>query len=227
MNFNDHSNLRGLHAVFGASQSSWLRYSPEKMREAIISVYRKALGTEIHGFAFTEISLNHKYTTVKQVKQGIESYIFNKYYSEDHGCLSEQGRKLLYFMKELPNVVYETVKIYINDCVGYRMTPEQPLEYSKLFFGTSDAICFRGNFLRIHDLKTGSVPVHIEQLLVYTALFCIEYKIKPGDIQIELRIYQNGEVLFHNPKAEEILPIMDKIISDNKYLSDLSDEEKV
>ena len=30
MNFNKHSILEGTHAPFGASQSSWLRYSDDK-----------------------------------------------------------------------------------------------------------------------------------------------------------------------------------------------------
>jgi len=88
----------------------------------------------------------------------------------------------------------------------------------KDFSGTADAISFRDNTLRIFDLKTGSRPVHIEQLEIYAALFCLEYKVKPGEIEIELRIYQNDEVLIHKPTAEDILHIMDKIIHLNKLL---------
>ncbi len=91
----------------------------------------------------------------------------------------------------------------------------------KDFSGTADAISFRNNFLRIHDLKTGTRPVHIEQLEIYAALFCLEYKIKPADIKIELRIYQNDEILVHEPEAEEIIVIMNKIIHLNKILEDV------
>ena len=52
----------------------------------------------------------------------------------------------------------------------------------------------------------------MEQLEIYAALFCLEYKIKPQDIHMELRIYQNDEILYHNPTAEDILPIMDQIV---------------
>ena len=69
------------------------------------------------------------------------------------------------------------------------MTPEQILFYSDNCFGTADAIAFRGDLLRIHDLKTGAIPAHMEQLEVYAALFCLEYKIKPADIRMELRLY--------------------------------------
>ena len=79
--------------------------------------------------------------------------------------------------------------------------------------------------LRIHDLKTGATPAHIEQLLIYAAFFCLEYRIKPGEIDIELRIYQNDEILYHKPEADEILPIMDKIITDNKNLQKFIEQE--
>ena len=58
----------------------------------------------------------------------------------------------------------------------------------------------------------------MEQLEIYAALFCLEYKVKPGDIRMELRIYQNDEILVHEPTAEDILPIMDKIVHVNKML---------
>ena len=112
----------------------------------------------------------------------------------------------------------KTLYAYVNDAIGFKMSTEVVLYYSDRFFGTADAICFRNNVLRIHDLKTGITPVHIEQLEIYAALFCLEYKVKPGEIDIELRIYQNDEVLIHNPTAEDILPIMDKIVHLNKLL---------
>ena len=111
----------------------------------------------------------------------------------------------------------KTICSYVNDAIGFKMSTEVVLFYSKYFFGTADAISFRNNMLRIHDLKTGESG-HMEQLEVYAALFCLEYKIKPGDIDIELRLYKNDEVIVHNPTAEDILPIMDKIIHLNKIL---------
>ena len=64
----------------------------------------------------------------------------------------------------------------------------------------------------------------MEQLEVYAALFCLEYKIKPGEIEMELRIYQNEEVLYHKPTAEDILPIMDDIIRNSKALERMNEE---
>ena len=119
----------------------------------------------------------------------------------------------------------KTIYAYVNDAIGFKMSTEVVLYYSDRFFGTADAISFRDGVLRIHDLKTGKTPVHMEQLEIYAALFCLEYKVKPGDIDMELRIYQNDEVLYHNPTAEDILPIMDKIVHLNKLLEKAEYEE--
>ena len=112
----------------------------------------------------------------------------------------------------------KTIYAYVNDAIGFRMATEVVLYYSDRFFGTADAISFRDNFLRIHDLKTGKTPVHMEQLEIYAALFCLEYRFKPGDIDMELRIYQIDEIIVHNPTASDILPIMDKIVRLDKIL---------
>lgn len=119
----------------------------------------------------------------------------------------------------------KTLNMYVNDAIGYKMTPEQILFYSENCFGTADAISFRNGLLRIHDLKTGLIPAHMEQLEIYAALFCLEYKVKPTDIEMELRLYQNNEVLYHNPTAENIVPIMDKIITADKIIKRIKEQE--
>ena len=177
MFFNRHTNLEGLHAPFGASKSSWLRYSDEKIIEVYNNLQAAEMGTKLHEWA----------------KQTI-----------DLGIKQSRSKKTIYS--------------YVNDAIGFNMSTEVVLFYSENFFGTADAISFRNNFLRIHDLKTGRRPVHMEQLEIYAALFCLEYKIKPGDIRMELRIYQNDEILVHEPTAEDILPIMDKIVHVDKML---------
>lgn len=177
MFFNRHTNLEGLHAPFGASKSSWLRYSDEKIIEVYNNLQAAEMGTKLHEWA----------------KQTI-----------DLGIKQSRSKKTIYS--------------YVNDAIGFNMSTEVVLFYSENFFGTADAISFRNNFLRIHDLKTGKRPVHMEQLEIYAALFCLEYKVKPGDIRMELRIYQNDEILVHEPTAEDILPIMDKIVHVDKML---------
>ena len=116
---------------------------------------------------------------------------------------------------------------YINDAIGFKMATEQSLYYSDNCFGTADAISFRKNVLRIHDLKTGSSPASIKQLEVYTALFCLEYDEKPDEIDIELRLYQNDEILVHHPDPEIIYKIMDKIIVFDKLIEKIKTENGI
>ena len=184
MIFTKHSNLEGLHAPFGASQSAWLRYDDEKILATYNNMKAKEMGTRLHAWAKETIDL---------------------------GIKQPRSKKTIY--------------AYVNDAIGYKMDTEVILFYSPRFFGTADSICFRNGTLRIHDLKTGVTKVHMEQLMIYAALFCLEYKIKPTDIEIELRIYQSNEVLYHNPAAEDIKSIMDRIIYLDKMLEQLDCEE--
>ena len=119
----------------------------------------------------------------------------------------------------------KTIYAYVNDAIGFKMSTEVVLFYSERFFGTADSISFKNGFLRIHDLKTGKIPADMEQLRIYAALFCLEYKVKPTDIKMELRIYQNDEVLYDTPEPEDILFIMDKIVHLDKLLQQASSEE--
>lgn len=118
-----------------------------------------------------------------------------------------------------------TLNMYVNDAIGFRLTPEQPLYYSDNCFGTADAIGFSKNFLRIHDLKTGYIPASMRQLEVYMALFCLEYNKKPHEISAELRIYQSDNILVEEPDPDVIRMIMDKIILFDKKIDKLKMEE--
>lgn len=119
----------------------------------------------------------------------------------------------------------KTIYAYVNDAIGFKMKTEVVLYYSDNFFGTADAISFRNRVLRIHDLKTGVTPVDMEQLKVYAALFCLEYKVNPMDISIELRIYQKDAVDCCSPNPEEIVSIMELIKHNEKILSKIESEE--
>lgn len=122
----------------------------------------------------------------------------------------------------------KTLYSYVNDAIGFKMSTEVVLFYSERFFGTADAISFRNNMLRIHDLKTGKtgkIEDHIEQLEVYAALFCLEYKVKPGSIDTELRLYKQDEVLVHHPEVDTITHIMDRIIHLDKLLASVECKE--
>ena len=125
---------------------------------------------------------------------------------------------------KLPDIK-KTLNLFVNDAIGYKMESEQVLYFSMNCFGTADAICFRNNKLRIHDLKTGKTPTHFEQLEIYAALFCLEYDFKPSDIDIELRIYQSNDILVMEPETDDIVPIMDRIITADKIISKIQTEE--
>ena len=155
-------------------------------------------------------------------EKALEVYT-NKKASEMGTRLHEWAKKTIDLGLKQPRSK-KTIYSYVNDAIGFKMDTEVVLFYSERFFGTADAISFRDGILRIHDLKTGKIPAHIEQLEVYAALFCLEYKVKPGDIDMELRIYQNDEILYHNPTAEDIILIMDKIVHLNKLLEKLDEE---
>lgn len=118
-----------------------------------------------------------------------------------------------------------TLSSYVNDGIGFRMKPEQPLVFSPHAFGSVDTICFRKAKLRIHDLKTGLAMTSFKQLEIYDALFCLEYMEDPFKIEHELRIYQNDEVRKHFPDPDDIKHHMERI----KYLDkriDLLEEEE-
>ena len=114
----------------------------------------------------------------------------------------------------------------LNDAIGFKMVSEQVLYYSDNCFGTADAISFRNNFLRIHDYKSGVIPAHMEQLRIYAALFCLEYRVKPSEIDMELRLYQNDDIQVDNPTAEDIVPIIDKIITFDKIINRIREQEE-
>lgn len=125
---------------------------------------------------------------------------------------------------KLPEDPQTTMSLYVNDAIGYRMTSEMVLFYSLNCFGTTDAICFRRNKLRIHDLKTGVLKTTERQLEVYAALFCLEYGFKPHEIEIELRIYQNDEVRIYEADPDVIAHIMDKIVTFDKRINQIREE---
>lgn len=159
-------------------------------------------------------------------------------YSEDHlidrfatsvaaargTALHELAHNLIKMGVKLPKS-RTTMNLYVNDAIGFRMTTEQPLYVSENCFGTADAISFRKNMLRIHDLKTGVTAASVHQLEVYAAMFCMEYRFKPFEIDIELRIYQNDDVVIYEADKNVIAHIIDKIITFDKCINLLRLEE--
>lgn len=162
--------------------------------------------SKYHWIRYDDEKIAESYSRLLAVQKGIE--------------LHDLAARCIKLGQRLPKSK-KTLNMFVNDAIGYKMTPEQVLYYSPNCFGTADTISFRDGLLRIHDLKTGATPAHMEQLEIYAALFCLEYRIKPGEISTELRLYQNNEIVYLNPTVEEIGPIMDKIISFDKIISRL------
>ena len=166
--------------------------------------------SKYHWINYSESKVKEAYSNYIAVQRGTELHAFAAQ------CI-RLGQKLPKSRK--------TLNLYVNDAIGYKMTPEQILYFSDNCFGTADAISFRDKKLRIHDLKTGVTPAHMEQLEIYAALFCLEYKTKPSDIDIELRLYQSDEVFVHIPEVDDIMTIIDKIISFDKIISKIREQE--
>lgn len=201
------------HALFSPSQPAWLNYDEEEFFQRLIGKFRPDVGTVIHDWAYVQVKLGNKQTgSNRELQKDIKTFIFQEYKDPRTNDISEYGSILLKTLKYIGPEVFSTVKNYINDAVGFIMEPEVRIEYSTNFFGTADAVLFKDNLLRIHDLKTGTTPAHIEQLLIYAALYCLRHRIDPNKIQTELRIYQNDTILVANPTEIDIRPVMDKII---------------
>lgn len=209
MIFNQHSDLEGRHAFLSPSKYSWLNYDQDKLEEAYKRQYATQIGTLLHDLAHrcivNKIRLNKSdrhLVLLNLLENGIPQGLINT------------------------NDILSTLVPFVNDALGFQMDSEVVLYYSDNAFGTTDAIAFKNNILRIHDYKSGITPVHMDQLYVYAALFCLEYIVKPESIKIELRIYQSGEVVYDEPDPEVIRAIMNKIVDSDKFLRKHKEEER-
>ena len=212
MEFHVHRHLEGKHAIFSASSWYWLNDEPDELVNRLCSQYASTIGTILHNLAR------------KHIKYRIKLHKYDK-----------NNVVLELLTNGIPAIVVDTIDFdsmfdnlmaYVNDCIGFRMEPEVVLAYSDNFYGTADAVHFsdKDRFLRIHDYKSGVTPASMNQLKIYTALFCLEYGFKPGNISTELRLYQSNEVIIDNPEADDIAPIMDKIVTTDKFLTRINEE---
>lgn len=184
---------------------NWNKHSDLEGTHAFLSA------SKYHWLNYSDEKLAETYNSYVAAQKGTELHAFAA------TCI-KLGQKLP--KKDL------TLNMYVNDAVGYKMTPEQPLYYSPNCYGTADSILYRNGKLRIHDLKTGSTPAKIEQLMIYAALFCLEYKVDPHKLDTELRIYQSNEILYHRPEPDEIIPHMEKIIRFDKIINEIREREE-
>ena len=148
----------------------------------------------------------------------------------------------------------DTLNMYVNDAIMLKMTPEQPLIFSWNCFGTADAISYKRNVLRIHDLKTGEIEAGMKQLYIYAALFCLNYQnrvrelrkngmrdidiaekldVRPDELHFEpekladivLRIYQFNEIREEHPEPADIRELMNIIVGHDQVINQVKAEE--
>lgn len=207
MLWNNHSKLDGCHALLSPSQSSWLYYDEdESFFKKYVSSHAQILGTTLHEYA--EKRINYKLKLRKQDDNDVMFYLL------DHGI----PRNVVDMDRIYPNLMN-----YVNDAIGYRMDTEIILFYSNNIFGTADAIKITKNEIRIHDYKSGVTPAHMEQLEIYDALACLEYKLDPAKYSHELRLYHSGEIIASNPEPDVIKMTMEKIEHFDKIIEDFKE----
>lgn len=162
--------------------------------------------SQYHWIRYSDEKLNDRYLTSMAARRGTE--------------LHQLASDLIRLGVKLP-ATKKTLNAFVNDVIGYRMASEQVLYFSDNCFGTADALGFRRNKLQIFDLKTGESKASVDQLLIYAALFCLEYQFKPFDIEYDLRIYQLDEIQIFEVDPNDIAQIMAKIVAFDKMIEEL------
>lgn len=198
MIWNDHKEFEGKHAFLGASQFRWINWDFQTLEERYYGQFAQLIGTTLHELA--QDCINHRIKLNKSDKHLIDLYLSKVY---------------------VPKAAYDSDAIllnlipFVNDAIGFHMSSEVVLYYSYYCFGTCDAICVneKEKIIRIHDYKSGETPAHMEQLLIYAALYYLEYRKNPNEYKTILRIYQNFETVEYIPEPMEIEKFM-KLIRD-------------
>lgn len=166
--------------------------------------------SKYHWVNYDEAKLVNSYSNFLAAQRGTELHEFAA------TCI-RLGQKL--------SASKRTLNRYVNDAIGFKMTPEVVLFYSYNCFGTADAISFKNNKLRIHDYKSGVTPASMEQLMIYAALFCLEYHHDPSSIEIELRLYQFDDFETLIPDPDDVKRIMDIIVESDQIIEDYKEKE--
>jgi hypothetical protein len=181
----------------------WKKHSHLEGQHAFLSP------STYHWINYDEEKLKFRWKTLRAALEGIEQHRY--------AAIAIQE-------KEFQDDETTTLGLYINQCIQYKMSPEVVLYYSPNAFGTTDAIAYRYRRLRIADLKTGVTRVSEHQLEVYAALFCLEYGVDPFGIEIELRIYKDGQCFVFEADPAFIKGIMDKIVQFDVIINSLREE---
>ena len=198
--YNDHKNLEGKHADCGCSQSTWMNRDDEQLVKMYYSRYASEVGTAIHALA--------KYCIDNRIKlRKTDDHVIDIWLRVVWPNLEKEGGSFIpigaYDSKEL----IDTLSLFVNDAIGYRLDSEVVLSYDDLYtFGTADAISCneKTKEIIVHDLKTGDHPVKMTQLMLYAAYYCLEYNKNPHEYKFTTRVYQKGQIIEYNPTSDEI-----------------------
>lgn len=207
MQWHDHSEIEGLHAFLSPSKKTWISYDFEKLEAAYANSWATTIGTVLHAFAERRI-LRKKRITNKS-KESIEDFMYENGIPE----------KLIDIEQ-----YFENLAAFVNDAIGFRMRPEQGLKISDDCFGHADAISYdeRKKILRISDYKSGKTEPSMDQLLIYAALFFVEYSkelgIRLSDLKVELRIYYQGQIIYYEPEEDVMAHMVDVVLCKNREL---------
>lgn len=174
-----------------------------------------------------------KYHWLRYSKEKLQQWFFTQLQSAKGTEMHNFAAMAIKMGQKLPRNG-KTLNRYVNDCIGFQMTPEQVLFYSVRCFGTADAIGYRelemedGSIrreLRIFDLKTGISKASFDQLLIYCGMFMLEYGYLPGDLDfIEFRIYQHDTYEPWNPQIEDLAYVIDRIKTSDKILEEMFED---
>lgn len=191
MDFNDHSSLRGYHALLSPSYGHWENYDEQKMQARLTALQAAAIGIRKHNWAHEAIRLG-----IRQQRNG------------------------------------STLSMYINDGIGYRMTPDVILVATDDAFGEADTLSYREEgkqrkpTLRVSDLKTGITPAKMLQVELYAAFFYLEYRLdaRPEDSDTILRIYQNDKIIGGKADPARIRHLMTRTMAQDALAKRLRKE---
>lgn len=196
--WNNHKEYEGKHAFLGASNYHWLNWDDTSFENRYYSQFSTIIGTTMHQLAHDCILSRTKLN--KHDVHLVEMYLYKAFVPRDAYD---------------PEVLLETLIPFVNDAIGFRMSSEIILFYNMYAFGTTDAIKYdeKEGLLMIHDLKMGITPAKMEQLYLYCAFFCLEYKVSPYKLHFKTRIYQMGQIIEDDPESELIESIMNNILN--------------
>lgn len=106
--FKSHPRLEGTHAILGASNHAWLRYTDEKLIERLSTLEAAARGTRLHAWA-------------------AEAILLCRRQPEDHDVLSEYINHALDFNLIPEQLLFYTIHAYgTADTIGFEEYLDHP-----------------------------------------------------------------------------------------------------